>query len=184
MPVRYMVANGFSELRPPTVYPDVSPYSAMDGTNLNSNDEFPETDELFLEFSNASGKRKKKKPRKGGGGKARREERRAKRAEAKEARVSARKKRQDARADRKERKMALKEKEAQTQADVAKTVGQTSPEEQALLQQLAGADTGASAPEEKKGMSQGLKVGLIVGGIVVAGIVTILIVRNMKKSKK
>ena len=180
-PVRYMVANGFSELRPPTVYPDVSPYSAMDGTNLNSNDEFPETDELFLEFSNATGKRKKKTRK--GGGKARRDARKAKREERKEDRISERKKRQDARADRKERKLSLKEKEAQTQSDVAKSISQTSPEEEALLKSIA-QDSTTPPAEEKKGMSQGLKIGLIVGGIVVAGIVTILIVRNMKKNKK
>jgi hypothetical protein len=49
---RYMVANGFTQFNPNVNYHDVSPFSAMDGTVLNANDEFPITEDLFLEFSN------------------------------------------------------------------------------------------------------------------------------------
>ena len=136
----------------------------MDGTILNSNDEFPETDEVFLEYSNASGKRKKRP-------KTRRDQRRAKRDQ-----------RQTARADRKERKLRIKEGQAETQKKVAESLTQQSPDEAMLLATIT-KDKGEKQTEDKPTMSQGLKIGLIVGGVVVVGVITILVIRRMRKNK-
>lgn len=172
-PTRYMVANGFTQFDRGN-YHDVSPYSAMDGENINNEDEFPETDEIMLEFSNASGRKKKKKKRstrsrrsRGGVFQGMRERRDA---------------RQKARQDRKNRKIAIKEKEAETQRATAEAMTKTDPVEAQLMQQLASGDPTAPA-NQRTGMSRGLKIGLIVGGIVVAGVVTIVVIRRMRAKK-
>ena len=171
-----MVANGFSELRPPTIYGDVSPMSAFDGEPINDS-EFPFTEEIMLEFSNADGK-------------ARRAKRRGARTAKKEGKASVKKDRQadrskarKQRADLRERRMSLKEKEQTTQAEVAKKIGEQSPEEAALIQQIASQDTTKSTAPGQVGMSKGLKIGLVVGGVVVLGIVVFAIVKSRKKSK-
>lgn len=171
-----MVANGFSELRPPTIYGDVSPMSAFDGEPINDT-EFPFTEEIMLEFSNADGK-------------ARRASRRGARTQKKQGKASAKKDRQGdrskarkQRADIRERRMSLKEKEQTTQAEVAKKIGEQSPEEIALMQQIASQDTTKSTAPAQVGMSKGLKIGFIVGGVVVLGIVVFAIVKSSKKSK-
>ena len=170
VPVRYMVANGFSEFRPNEDYLDVSPYSAMDGTVLNANDEFPITEDLFLEFSNASGKKKgrKGKKRKGLFSRMRRRQ----------------DERQKARLDRKNRRIGVKEKEAETQRLLAENVGKTSPEEAMLMQQLASGDQNQTkSADAGQGMSKGLKIGLIVGGVLVAGVIAIVVIRKMRAKK-
>ena len=176
-PVRFMVANGFSELRPPTIYGDVSPMSAFDGEPINDT-EFPFTEEIMLEFSNADGK-------------ARRAKRRAARSDKKQGRAAAKKDRQSdrsaarkQRADIRERRMSLKEKEQATQAEVAKKLGEQSPEEIALMNQIASQGTTKSETAPKVGMSKGLKIGLVVGSVVVLTIVVVAIVKSRKKSKK
>lgn len=174
-PVRYMVANGLTEFRPDSVYSDVSPYSAMEGASLNSDDEFPKSDEMFLEFSNASGRRKRRK----GKTSSRRDERKSKRAE----RVAKRTDRKDQRADRKDRKLAIKEKEADTQSKVAQGIAETSPEEALLMQKLASGDQSSqnNTSNNGQGMSKGLKIGLILGGVAIFGVITILVIRKMRK---
>jgi hypothetical protein len=175
-PVRFMVANGFSELRPPTVYGDVSPMSAFDGEPINDT-EFPFTEEIMLEFSNADGK-------------ARRAKRRGARSDKKQGRATAKKDRQSdrsaarkQRASLRERKMSLKEKEQATQAEVAKKIGEQSPEEIALMNQIASQGDTKSTQPANVGMSKGLKIGLAVGSVLVLGIVVFAIVKSRKKSK-
>ena len=174
-PVRYMVANGLTEFRPNSDYHDVSPFSAMDGTVLNSNDEFPITEDIFLEFSNASGKKKK--------GKAKRSSRKSARMDRREERRSKRDERRSKREERKDRRLAIKEQDSATQKKVAESVGQTSPEEALLMQQLASGDNQLKTTNanQGQGMSKGLKIGLIVGGVVVLGVVSILVIRKMRK---
>lgn len=166
-PTRYMVANGFTQFNQ-GVYHDVSPYSSMDGENINNEDEFPQSDEMMLEFSNASGKKKKKKS----SGRSRRRGGMRDRMEA----------RRKARQDRKNRKLAIKEKEAETQRATAEALSKTDPAEQKLMEQLASGDADKKATENT-GMSKGLKIGLIVGGIVVAGVITIVVIRKMRAKK-
>jgi hypothetical protein len=176
-PVRFMVANGFSELRPPTVYGDVSPMAAFDGEPINDT-EFPFTEEIMLEFSNADGK-------------ARRTKRRTARSDKKQGRATAKKTRQGdrssarkQRAEIRDRKMTLKEKEQATQAEVAKKIGEQSPEEIALMNQIASQGETKSTLPPQKGMSKNLKIGLVVGSVLVIGIVVFAIVKSRKKSKK
>jgi cobalamin biosynthesis Mg chelatase CobN len=166
-PTRYMVANGFTQFNQ-GVYHDVSPYSSMDGENINNEDEFPQSDEMMLEFSNASGKKKKKKS----SGRSRRRGGMRDRMEA----------RRKARQDRKNRKLAIKEKEAETQRATAEALSKTDPAEAKLMEQLASGDADKKATENT-GMSRGLKIGLIVGGIVVAGVITIVVIRKMRAKK-
>ena len=166
-PTRYMVANGFTQFNQ-GVYHDVSPYSSMDGENINNEDEFPQSDEMMLEFSNASGKKKKKKS----SGRSRRRGGMRDRMEA----------RRKARQDRKNRKLSIKEKEAETQRATAEALSKTDPAEAKLMEQLASGDADKKATENT-GMSRGLKIGLIVGGIVVAGVITIVVIRKMRAKK-
>ena len=201
-PVRYMVANGLTEFRTNSVYHDISPFSAMDGTILNSNDEFPETEEVFLEFSNASGKKKKKKGNfekvfsytplgmaKAGvdsltseEAKGRREERRSKRAERRDQRKDFRQTKKESKLDRKSRRVGIKEQDSATQKAVAESLSQTSPEEAMLLNQISGGNNLKTADANQgQGMSKGMKIGLIVGGVVVLGVVSILVIRKMRK---
>jgi len=158
----FMIANGMTEYGRGT-YNDISPYSMFEGA-INGEDQFPET--MLLEFSNASGKRKKKTARK------------------KSSTMKSRmKERQEARADRKDRKLAIKEKTAETQKSVAENIGKTSPEEAKLLESLASDDQTKTTPAPS-GMSKGLKIGLIVGGVLVVGTIVFLVIRKMKKNKK
>ena len=171
-PTRYMVANGFTQFNQ-GVYHDVSPYSSMDGENINNEDEFPQSDEMMLEFSNASGKKKKKKKSSG------RSRRRGGMFGGMRDRMEANRK---ARQDRKNRKLSIKEKEAETQRATAEALSKTDPAEAKLMEQLASGDTDKKATENT-GMSRGLKIGLIVGGIVVAGVITIVVIRKMRAKK-
>ena len=171
-PTRYMVANGFTQFNQ-GVYHDVSPYSSMDGENINNEDEFPQSDEMMLEFSNASGKKKKKKKSSG------RSRRRGGMFGGMRDRMEANRK---ARQDRKNRKLSIKEKEAETQRATAEALSNTDPAEAKLMEQLASGDTDKKATENT-GMSRGLKIGLIVGGIVVAGVITIVVIRKMRAKK-
>jgi hypothetical protein len=162
---RFMLSNGMSELNH-GVYRDVSPYSCADGTNINNEDEFASSDEIMLEFSNASGKKRRKKKKRTGASTMR----------------SRRDARQKARQDAKDRKLKIKEKEAETQSKTAEAINKVDPAEQKLMEELASGGTD-KAPDDKKGMSKGLKIGLIVGTIVIAGVVTILVIRKMKAKK-
>lgn len=171
-PTRYMVANGFTQFNQ-GVYHDVSPYSSMDGVDINNEDEFPESDELMLEFSNASGKKKKKKKKSSG-----RSRRRGGLFGGMRDRMEANRK---ARQDRKNRKLAIKEKEAETQRATAEALSKTDPAEAKLMEQLASGDTDKKA--ENTGMSKGLKIGLIVGGVVIAGVITFVVIRRMRANK-
>jgi hypothetical protein len=162
---RFLVANGFTQFNPNVNYHDVSPFSSMDGSYLNANDEFSEMEAVNLEFSNASGKKKRKK-RKGVFSRMRRRQ----------------DERQKARLDRKSRRIAIKEKEAETQRKLAEDMGKSSPEEALMMQQLAMGDTNQTKTTDAgQGMSKGLKIGLIVGGVAVLGLVTFLVIRKMRK---
>jgi cobalamin biosynthesis Mg chelatase CobN len=156
--VKYMVANGMTDFSRGN-YEETSMFEG----EINGEDEFPET--MMLEFSNASGKRKKKSGRK------------------KSSTMKSRMlDRQKARKDRKDRKLAIKEKTAETQKSVAENIGKTSPEEAKLLESLA-TDTTKTTPAST-GMSKGLKIGLIVGGVLVVGTIVFIVIRKMKKKKK
>ena len=157
----FMIANGMTEYGRGT-YNDVSPYSMFDGA-INNEDQYPET--MLLEFSNASGKRKKKTAKK--------------KSSTIKSRTEAR---QKARMDRKDRALAIKEKSAETQKSVAENIGKTSPEEAKLLESLA-SDPTKTTPAPS-GMSKGLKIGLIVGGVLVVGTIVFIVIRKMKNKKK
>jgi hypothetical protein len=158
----FMVANGMTDFSR-GIYDDVSPYSMFDGA-INNENEFPET--MLLEFSNASGKRRKKRTKR--------------KSSTIRSRMEAR---QKARLKRKDRNLAIKEKSAQTQKTVAENIGKTSPEEAKLLESLSNDSTSKSTPAAPKGMSKGLKIGLIVGGILIAATITFVVIRKMKKKK-
>jgi len=164
---RFMLSNGLSELNH-GVYHDVSPYSCADGSNINNEDEFAMSDEIMLEFSNASGKKRKKKKKSRTGLAGMRDRRDA---------------RQKSRQDARDRKLKIKEKEAETQNKTAEALNKVDPAEQKLMEELATGSKDAKA-DDKKGMSKGLKIGLIVGAVVVAGVVTILVIRKIKAKKK
>jgi len=169
--IHFMTANGLTELKGDGFYNDSSPFSDFEGTIINQ-DEFPESSEIMLEFSNASGKqrratRRKKRTDKKDNRERRREERHKSRLEARDRRLGVR-----------EKRVGVKEKEQETQKQLAESLNQPSSED-ALLNQLKAAPL---TPEAPKGMSKGLKIGLIVGGIVVIGAVAFFIIR--KKNKK
>jgi hypothetical protein len=179
--IHYMVANGMTELKGDGFYNDVSPFSDFEGTIINQ-DEFPETSEIMLEFSNASGRKRKTS----GSGKERRTGRRTKRGELKDSRERRREERhksrmqaKQSRQDARKEKLAIKKGEADTQKQLAESLSQPSSDD-ALLNALKSAP--APTPDQPKGMSKGLKIGLIVGGLLVVGVGVYLIIR--KKSKK
>jgi len=159
--VRYMVANGMTQFNENVNYEDVSPYSDFDGGSISDSEFAGEGD--LIDFSDASGRRKKKK--KGGS--------------TMKSRMATR---QKARADRKDRKLKIKESETETQRKVAEDLTKEDPATQKLMESLVADDTKkADAP---KGMSKGLKIGLIVGGVLVAGVIAFVVIRKMKNKNK
>lgn len=166
----FITANGLTEFGRGN-YNDVSPYSMFDGV-INNEDEFPET--MLLDFSNASGKRRKKIARKKSSTIRSRME----------ARQKGRGERKDKRVALKERKVGMKEQQTKTQQAIAENIGKTSPEESKLLESLATDTTALKTATAPTGMSKPLKIGLIVGGVVVLGVIAFVVVRKMRKSKK
>jgi hypothetical protein len=157
---KFMVANGFTEFNQPVAYNDVSPYQSFDGGSISDAEMGDDSD---LDFSNAIGKRRRKKKKKTSTIKSRMEAR------------------QKARAERKDRKLKLKESEVETQKKVAEDLSKEDPASQKLMEALATDSTKtATAPT---GMSKGLKIGLIVGGVVVVGVIAFVVIRKMKKKK-
>ena len=163
----FMLANGLSELKGDIFYEDVSPFSNFGGTIINQ-DEFPESSEIMLEFSNASGKKKRTKRTRSA------KEKRLQRKDDRQRRIEERHK---GRLDRKSRRIGVKEQEQEAQKKLAESLNQPGAED-ALLNQLRT----APATEQSKGMSTGLKVGLIIGGVAVLGAIAYFVIR--KKSKK
>jgi hypothetical protein len=157
--VKYMVANGFTEFDQPKAYNDVSPYQSFDGGSISDLEMGESSD---FDWSNATGKRRKKKKAKSSTIKSRMEAR------------------QKARAERKDRKLKIKESEVATQKKVAEDLSKEDPSTQKLMETLAQDD---KKTESTTGMSKGLKIGLIVGGVVVAGVIAIVVIRKMKKKK-
>lgn len=166
----FITANGLTELGRGN-YNDVSPYSMFDGV-INNEDEFPET--MLLDFSNASGKRRKKTARK----------KTSTIRSRMEARQKGRGERKDKRVALKERKVGMKEQQTKTQQAIAENIGKTSPEEAKLLESLATDTTALKTANAPTGMSKPLKIGLIVGGVVLLGVIAFVVVRKMRKSKK
>jgi hypothetical protein len=172
---RYFVANGMSQLIN-VAGRNVSPFSNMDG-ELQDN----------IEFSNALGSkmRLKKKRRKSV-----RDSRRKQRIDSRKSRQTERRKIIKGASERADRRINLKEKQADTQTEIAKTLNQTSPTEEALTKALTETtpvttDATKTTPEvtdtTTTGMSKRTKTILIVGGVVVALTATILIIRKMRK---
>ena len=166
----FITANGLTEFGRGN-YNDVSPYSMFDGV-INNEDEFPET--MLLDFSNASGKRRKKTARKKSSTIRSRME----------ARQKGRGERKDKRVALKERKVGMKEQQTKTQQAIAENIGKSSPEESKLLESLATDTTALKTATAPTGMSKPLKIGLIVGGVVVFGVIAFVVVRKMRKGKK
>ena len=156
---KYMVANGFTQYDQNVSYDDVSPYDSFDGGSISDSEFAGEGD--LIDFSNASGKRKRKK-----------------KSSTIRSRMEAR---QKARADRKDRKLKIKESQAETQKKVAEDLGKEDPATQKLMETLATDDTKKDA---NTGMSKGLKIGLIVGGVLVAGVIAFVVIRKMKNKNK
>lgn len=157
---KYMVANGFTQFDQNVSYDDVSPYDSFDGGSMTDIEIGGEND--LIDFSNASGKRKKKK--KGGS--------------TIKSRMEAR---QKARADRQDRKLKIKESQAETQKKVAEDLSKEDPATQKLMETLA---TDDKPKDASTGMSKGLKIGLIVGGVLVAGVIAFVVIRKMKNKNK
>ena len=183
---RYFVANGMSQLIN-VAGRNVSPFSNMDG-EINSN----------LEYSEVRGRTrlKKRKPTK-----------RKKTWEkvldytpigmakngvdalTSEEAINRRAKKQELRQGRRERRLSLKEKQADTQTEIAKTLNQPSPTDEALTKALTETPVTTDATKTNTevtdttttGMSKRTKTILIVGGVVVALTATILIIRKMRK---
>ena len=88
--------------------------------------------------------------------------------------------RQKARLDRKDRKVKIKESQTETQKKVAEDLSKEDPATQKLMETLATDDTKAPA---KAGMSKGLKIGIIVGSVLVLGLITVVVIRKMKAKK-
>jgi len=164
----FITANGMTEFGRGN-YNDVSPYSMFDGV-VNNEDEFPET--MLLEFSNASGKRRKKTARKKSSTiRSRMEQRQKGRGERKDQKLAL-----------KERKVGMKEEQSKTQQAIAENIGKTTPEELKLMESLT-LDETKKAVTPPIGMSKTLKVGLIVGGVVVVGLIAFVVIRKMRKAK-
>jgi hypothetical protein len=154
-----MVANGFTQFDRNVSYDDVSPYDSFDGGSISDSEFAGEGD--LIDFSNASGRRRKKK-KKSSTVRSRMEDR------------------QKARLDRKDRKIKIKESQTETQKKVAEDLSKEDPATQKLMETLA---TDDSKTPPKAGMSKGLKIGLIVGGILVLGGIAFVVIRKMKAKK-
>ena len=89
--------------------------------------------------------------------------------------------RQKARADRQDRKLKIKESQAETQKKVAEDLSKEDPATQKLMETLA---TDDKPKDASTGMSKGLKIGLIVGGVLVAGVIAFVVIRKMKNKNK
>jgi hypothetical protein len=165
----FFLANGLSELKNGT-FDDVSPFQSFDGQVNNT--EFPETTDIMLEFSNASGRLKRKAKKKTGGMRKRRT-----------TRLARKDNRQKARIDARSRRLDIKDKEAETQRKVAEKIGTTSPEEAKLIEQLA-KDVQNPAPQTKTGLSKGAKIGIGIGVVAVVGLIAFVVIRKMNSKKK
>ena len=119
------------------------------------------------EFSLASGKKKKKKSggrkRRGGGGFVGDFLSRA----------------QDNRAS----KIKMKMMEAKAQQISAKGLADSTQGDIAMANALAASAPKSTSESEGKGMSKGMKIGLIVAGVVVLGIIAFIVVKKMKAKK-
>jgi flagellar capping protein FliD len=164
----FFLANGLSELKNGT-FNDVSPFQSFDGQVNDS--EFPETTDIMLEFSNASGRRIKRKAKKTGGMRKRRT-----------TRLARKDNRQQARIDARSRRLDIKQQEADTQKKVAEKLGTIAPEEAKLMEQLA-KDTASTSPA-KTGLSKNAKIGIGIGVVAVVGLIAFVVIRKMNSKKK
>jgi flagellar capping protein FliD len=165
----FFLANGLSELKNGT-YNDVSPFQSFDG-QVNDT-EFPETTDIMLEFSNASGRRIKRKTKKTGGMR-----------KSKTNRLARKDTRQQARINARSRRLDIKEKEAETQRKVAEKIGTTTPEEAKLMEQLA-KDVQNPVTPTKTGLSKNAKIGIGIGVVAVVGLIAFVVIRKMNSKKK
>jgi hypothetical protein len=171
---RFFVANGMSQLIN-VAGRNVSPFSNMDG-EIQDN----------IEFSDALGSkmRLKKKRRK-----SERDSRRKQRIDSRKTRQTERRKFIKGASERADRRINLKEKQADTQTEIAKTLNQPSPTDEALTKALTETPVTTDATKTNTeitdttttGMSKRNKTILIVGGVVIALTATILIIRKMRK---
>jgi hypothetical protein len=156
---RFFVANGMSELREGGGY-EISPMSNMDG-EIGSRE--------LIEYSDATGNLRRRFSK----NKADRSKRR-----------SSRQKRVDKfLADRntyKTKKLAVDKAQVKTQQTIAENLGKTNPQETALLQSIA-SSTSLAPANDKKPMSKGLKISLIIGGVAVASIIGYVIYKKVQK---
>lgn len=191
----FFVANGMSELRfnDPG---DVTPFSSMDGSE----------DGINLEFSSANGFGSKT-PRKVipaissrsrqsvsrvpvrrpvrrktgtriGSGLKRAWENNPYRALGKAINRATSPEAQARRQANKNRRLAIKEGQQMTQQQIAQNLGKTDQTEAMILQQLA--QTPNSNTPTQTGMSRNMKIGLIVGGLAVATIVAVVVIKKMR----
>jgi len=151
-----MVANAFAEHDQNAIFNDMSPYQSFDGGSISDSEFAGESD--LIDFSDAKGKKRNRKKKSGSTIKSR---------------MAAR---QKARAERKDRKLKIKEEGSATQKTFAETMGQDDPATQKLLESLSADDT----KKPTTIMSKGLKIGLIVGGVLIIGIITFVVIRKMK----
>jgi hypothetical protein len=157
-------------------YNDVSPYQNFDGGSMSDVEMGDDFDSL--EFSNASGKKRKGLNKALGYVPVVAGVRAIQKNKGKWQRnMEARRK---ARADRKDRKISIKEQEANTQKALAESIGKEDPESKKLMEQLATDDTKKA---DETGMSKGLKIGLIVGGVLLVGVIGFVVYKKMKKKK-
>lgn len=194
----FFLANGLSELKNST-YDDVSPFQSFDGQVNNT--EFPETTDVMLEFSNASGIRKRRqetrqdrkatigrRARKTNRQLARQDRkatigRKARKTSRQEARQDRMASRQQARQEARLRRLDNKGAETESNLKIAKEIATTTPEEAQLINELS-KDVQNPSEIKKSGLSKNAKIGIGIGAVVVVGLIAFVVIRKMKSKNK
>lgn len=191
----FFVANGMSELRfdDPT---DVTPFSSMDGSEDGINLEFSSANgfgskrprKVISPISNRSrqaGSRipvrrpvRKKAGTRIGSGLKRAWENSPHKAVGDAIRRATSPEAQARRQANKNRRLAIREGQQMTQQQIAQNLGKTDPTEAMILQQLAQAP--ATPTPAPSGMSRNMKIGLVIGGLAVATIVAVVVIKKMR----
>ena len=146
----FITANGMTQFNNPQVANDVNPYECFDGGIDN---------DLGIEYSDASGRKRRGKPRK------------------RRNILSSSRSRQDA---RRNEKTAFKEKELQAQKDMVANVSKSSEADATLLASLSNTNV-PSVVGAKPPMSKTTKIVLISSGVVVLGIIAFVMYKKLKK---
>lgn len=183
----FFLANGLSELKNSN-YDDVSPFQSFDG-QVNDT-EFPESTDVMLEFSNASGIRKRRQEARQDrkatiGRRARKTNRQLARQDRKATigRKARKTSRQQARQEARLRRLDNKGAETESNLKIAKEIATTTPEEAQLINELS-KDVQNPSETKKSGLSKNAKIGIGIGAVVVVGLIAFVVIRKMKSKNK